>query len=317
MGTVHTDAGMITMAQHHGHNHAAAVSLQPGNPFISFVGLLSSGSMLGVLGLFWAYTMPWVYHIGPRTKNGVRATFYSSASFACPSMRTHIVEGAAKMTMALLGIAGTLYLANCDTTIRAYSHVTVFVLYILVGLVDILKARNALPLPDLDYVVLLLTGVGQGLDLSFASPDSNNHLECQLYAQLQLISWAAVASLVAELLNRSSFWCAFSRIACTILQGTWMIEMAFALYGPLKAQIDKTTHGRMMLHSSLMCWHALAVFVLLVCLYDGARRDERSWERKEMEAEPLDDAVIGFLADFNVRSVVGREQWIRASTRAV
>ncbi|XP_064488963.1 uncharacterized protein LOC135400898 [Ornithodoros turicata] len=248
-----------------------------------FIGLLYCGSIFTVYGVVLACTVSKAYHSRPRINGVFQTSFLSSTSFF-RTLRAQLLEAAAKVTLSSLGILGVLYIAHQDSAVRTAVHVTVFASYAVVGLVDALNAFNILAFPDVNYVTSLLAGMMQTLDFLHGNDHARNHFEYQMYSQLQLISGVSLVCLFAEFLNRTSFWCVVCRIVATLVQGLWMIEMAFALHKPIKVDMDMPIHTRMMLHTALCCAAVLGAFVFVMFVNDRAQRSTSAalgWKRLE------------------------------------
>ncbi|KAK8769879.1 hypothetical protein V5799_013658 [Amblyomma americanum] len=162
----------------------------------------------------------------------------------------------------------------------------------LSGPVDLLTARSSMPAGvtprDADYAALVLSFIGEGL-VFHAHTHGRAPLDVLIHELLVYVIAAQAACLCVEMAQRSSVVAALSRGYCAVLQGTWLIQIAFVLFDPRKnKRWDPRSERDCMLAATVFAAHMVAALVyvsLLGAIF--ARRGAVAYYR--VPQEPRDE----------------------------
>ncbi|XP_050049668.1 transmembrane protein 45B-like [Dermacentor andersoni] len=246
----------------------------------TFYGHVLPGAILFAFGTWWSL-WTWRRHARCRA-TGER--FVASASGGR-------AEGVAKIFAATVGVATEIHkcISKGEWAPRNWHHMATYVFCGLSGPVDLLSSSSRGPglLPaDSDYAVLLLSFVGEGLVFHVHS-HGRAPLDVLVHELLVYAIVAQAACLGVEMARRSSVVAALARGFCAILQGTWLIQIAFVLFDPREQKRWNPRSQRdAMLAAAIFAVHVVAALVY-VCLLGTifARRGKVTYSRLPQEAE--------------------------------
>ncbi|KAL5010582.1 hypothetical protein ScPMuIL_012887 [Solemya velum] len=265
--------------------HIASTGLGP----VSRGKFNQQGAALDAMGTFGGHALPgsffilfslwWTVQIFHRyfssLKMGVR--FTSSATFPCSCLCGRAakwpIEAFLKIVLVTLGLSLEIYTGTHGSQFVALGnaqHATMFFFFGLTGIFDMLVYfKMPLP-PDMDYVMMVLALMVEGLLFNFHL-HGRTELDIVIHT---LLVYAVVANIVAVLLEiryRHSVLAALSRTLVLFVQGTWFWQVGFILYPPGQnvEHWDEHDHDQMMLAVMMFAWH-LGVDLLIMLVIGGA-----------------------------------------------
>ncbi|KAH7939616.1 transmembrane protein 45B [Rhipicephalus sanguineus] len=232
----------------------------------TFVGHILPGSFTFLFGTWWTFAV-WRNYVRSRKK---KQRYVCRCSYAVPCLpRKLSVEGIVK----IIGSCACI-LMECPAPFRrqyladeSIQHLSIFVLFLLNGVVDVMyNAGFPLP-PHTDYATLLLTIASEGLLLHFHL-HGRSHLDVVIHTLLVYTVVALVACLLAEMCRPRSVLASLGRAYFALLHGTWLCQIGFILYSPLPGYKpwDVNSHRDLMLAASVYAWHIMAVLVYVGAL---------------------------------------------------
>ncbi|KAH7939531.1 transmembrane protein 45B-like [Rhipicephalus sanguineus] len=246
----------------------------------TFYGHVLPGVIMFAFGTWWSLRT-WRRHARCRVTG---EHFVASASAGR-------AEGVAKIAAATLGLATEIRkcISKGEWAPRNWHHMATYVFCGLSGPVDLLSSstsgRGLLP-PDSDYAALLLSFAGEGLVFHVHS-HGRAPLDVLVHELLVYAIVAQAACLAVEMARRSSVVAALARGFCAVLQGTWLIQIAFLLFDPREGKRWDPRSGRdAMLAAAIFPVHVVAALVY-VCLLGTvfSRRAEVAYSRLPQEAD--------------------------------
>ncbi|KAH8030948.1 hypothetical protein HPB51_012416 [Rhipicephalus microplus] len=178
-------------------------------------------------------------------------------------------EGIAKIVTCSIGVMGEVAKAfehGHFTEMGNAQHVSMYLFYLLSGLVDVMTNCGFPFPPHTDYVTLLLAVTVEGL-LFYFHLHGRPHLDVLVHTLLVYTVAAEAACIIAEMCRPRSVFASLGRAYFCLLQATWFWQVGFILYSPLPAHPawDVHSHMDMMLAASVFTWHMMALL-----LYIGA-----------------------------------------------
>ncbi|XP_037526043.1 transmembrane protein 45B-like [Rhipicephalus sanguineus] len=181
----------------------------------TFVGHILPGSFTFLFGTWWTFAV-WRNYVRSRKK---KQRYVCRCSYAVPCLpRKLSVEGIVKI------------IGSCACILMEY--LSIFVLFLLNGVGDVMyNAGFPLP-PHTDYATLLLTIASEGLLLHFHL-HGRSHLDVVIHTLLVYTVVALVACLLAEMCRPRSVLASLGRAYFALLHGTWLCQIGFILYSPL------------------------------------------------------------------------------------
>lgn len=256
-----------------------------------FFRLVYLGSVLITFGAWWTRSLFRNYNTSCAGKSAAPA-FHLSATLGC---RWIHLEAWVKVVASLLGVIGTFREAPPSSDLTFFAHISVFCMFAVAGLAEILIAYGLTPWANLSYVLMLAAVILEGL--TFGDGRFDRPLEQQMNLLLQAAIWVNAAAWFAELVCRNNFICAFTRVGTTMLQGSWMVHAAFVLHGRLKfvARWKRKDAEMRALSWAYFCWHIMAVLFTMLLIGSLARASpRRSFAQSTANVAKRDDAFLRY-----------------------
>ena len=205
--------------------------------------------------------------------------YVTSATYPCciGRMARWPVEGLLKVTVTGIGMAGELW-ASTDygkagkiTVMGDVQHVTMYSLFCISGLVDLLRWKQvaACP-PGMDFIALANAFVGE---LLLFSHHLYNRVELDVlvHTLLLYVIAANILSVIAEYANDESVIASLSTTYFLFVQGTWFVQVGIILYEPSAVEMQgfvRLSHSdQYSVAVMLFTWHLIGSFVLLLVFY--------------------------------------------------
>ena len=183
-----------------------------------------------------------------------------------------------KVAFAAIGLTGEIITAFDDGKFAHLGngqHGTIFFFFGLSGVIDLLIHHNV-PLPKgIDYVMMTLAFVVEGLLFKFHLY-GRTHMDVTLHTLLLYAVYGNIVTCLVEMRYRRNVLCPLSRAFFLWLQGTWFWQVGFILYNPIPGvePWDEEDHGQMMLVTMMYAWHMGAILLgmlgmatLISCIY--------------------------------------------------
>lgn len=186
----------------------------------------------------------------------------------------------------LLGDNGFVY-----KHLNNYAHLSMYCMFALSGIVDLLMHYNSVPLPTgLDHVFLSLAFFVEGM-LFYFHLDGRPKLNVRLHTFVYLISFLTSLVLLAEMKAARSPIPVIARAFLTTLQGSWFFQIAFVLHG---YHPWKNSPENIEFIAIAFVWHILGTaslyLVIFVAAYRGVFVRQRDKEQ-EMESHCTDEEL--------------------------
>ncbi len=153
------------------------------------------------------------------------------------------------------------------SNVASFSRATLFLMFGIVGIAEILESLKKLKFPRSGpFMALSLAYLSFGIFFSFntSSENSSNALEMKFHLLLCCTAFAAFMVTILETWNMKSFPLSFSRCFLTVLQGTWLFQISFAIHGRKAWQINK---GNISIVPVVFMWHVLGLFLFSMLLH--------------------------------------------------
>eukprot|EP00118_Oscarella_pearsei_P008665 m.45927 g.45927 ORF g.45927 m.45927 type:complete len:241 (+) comp33645_c0_seq1:83-805(+) len=215
----------------------------------SFVGHAVPGSFFAVYGLWLLVNTSLFYHLhmrkqprGLSKRRNHKTTFpvwygISSCRTSGESTCFFPIEPWAKTTLPLCGIflelGGAKFSLYDDeremTNVNDFSHAAMYFTFLLNGVVNLVGQRYFLP----ESIERLLFALAFSVETLLFAFHVSGHDKFDVYVHilLCLASASCVLSLVMQIMNPSGVMSHLALSTCILLQGTWLWQIAFVLYG--------------------------------------------------------------------------------------
>ncbi|XP_022243062.1 transmembrane protein 45B-like [Limulus polyphemus] len=148
----------------------------------------------------------------------------------CLQHRRWLLEGMLKISCAVIGIAGEMFAAFPEGKFRKLEdiqHVSMYCMFVLSGIVDILCYSNIIfPKGTSNFVLALAFGVET---LMFLNTETKSSLEKEVHYLMICTVILCVISTLAEMRFPTHIPLKFLRSYFTLLQGCWSVQMGFLL----------------------------------------------------------------------------------------
>ncbi|KAH7933613.1 hypothetical protein HPB49_014372 [Dermacentor silvarum] len=257
----------------------------------TFAGHALPGTFLFILGTWWAFSA-WRNYV--RSKEH-KWRYTCRAWYVMPGVSRHIcVEGLTKIITCSIGVVGEVATAiehGHFIHMGNAQHVSMYLFYLLSGVVDVMT-NSRFPFPmGTDHVTLLLAVTVEGLLFHFHL-HGRPHLDVLVHTLLVYTVAAEAACIIVEMCRPRSVLASLGRAYFCLLQATWFWQVGFILHSPLPGlpPWDVHSHMDMMLAASVFTWHMIALLAYLgvvgvvawaVNRTCGRCRDEGSLEVQE------------------------------------
>ena len=180
------------------------------------------------------------------------------------------VEPCLKVIAATIGIMAELTKGEWSLVNKAghfshlnnFSHATMFSIFLLSAVVEILRFYNILFLPAAtDHVFVSLSFFLVG-ELFYFHIDGRSKLDQKLHTLLYTVSFSIAVVILLEAWQRKSFVLFLTRTFLVLLLGTWFIQIAHVLYG---SHPWKDTDSNRAIIVVTFSWHVLGLLAMLTC----------------------------------------------------
>lgn len=236
----------------------------------SFAGHALPGSFFIGFGLWGAISQFYRYFTCMRRKVPFKST--PTYPISCGRFNFTLIEPVLKITVVIIGIVGEMYTGyNRDD--KRFSppgnaqHSTMFLVFGISGVIDILVHYKAKIPKDLDYAILLLALGVEGLLFHFHLHD-RSVLDIRLHTLLIYAIVFNILGMVLEMKYRHNLLAALCRSYGFTVQGTWFWQVGLILYSPLpNVQPWKPhDHFELMMVTMYFTWHYVVVFLIMLAI---------------------------------------------------
>ena len=201
--------------------------------------------------------------------------FPSSLLLKCKSNRP--IEPCIKIIFALIGSVGelsygdwTLYSHGdfVGPNIANFSHATMFAFFGLTGIVEILTQsrifRDALP-QSFAHTTSCMAFLAEGFLFLFHLDHGRSELNRKAHVILYVVIFSCAGAMVVEGYLKPSPGATMVRTYLVTLQGTWLIQVVFMLYGPRRW--NERNRASDMFIPVVFAFHMLSLFLLFLMVY--------------------------------------------------
>jgi len=143
-------------------------------------------------------------------------------------------------------------------------HATMYMFFMISGIVDILLWKGGIDIPNLDYVALGSAFGVEGL-LFYYHLHGRTPLDLHIHVLLLYPVAGCVLGCILEVIWRESLLTALLRPFTVLLQGSWIIQAGFILNPPFSSlkHWSDDDHDQIMLTTLMFAWHAICVVILM------------------------------------------------------
>ena len=143
-----------------------------------------------------------------------------------------------------------------------FSHATMFSIFLLSAVVEILRFHNILFLPAAtDHVLVSLSFFLVG-ELFYFHIEGRSELDQKLHTLLYTVAFSIAVVALLEAWQRKSFVLFITRTFLVLLLGTWFIQIAHVLYG---SHPWKNISSNRAIVVVIFSWHVLGLLAMLIC----------------------------------------------------
>lgn len=249
----------------------------------SYPGHVLPGSFFIVFGLWWWFNIVAMIAQAQvrflrqrfstrRTKNCVFETEFESATWCkvpVPCMKRFPIESSLKVIAATVGIIAELTKGEWSLINNAghfshlnnFSHATMFSIFLLSAVVEILRFYNILFLPAAtDHVLASLAFFLVG-ELFYYHIEGRSELDQKLHILLYTVAFSIAVVLLLEAWQRKSFVLFITRTFLVMLLGTWFIQIAHVLYGSHPWKDISSNRAFVVV---IFSWHVLGLLAMFI-----------------------------------------------------
>jgi len=143
-------------------------------------------------------------------------------------------------------------------------HATMYMFFMISGIVDILLWKGGIDIPNLDYVALASAFGVEGL-LFYNHLGGRTLLDSHLHGLLLLPVAGCVLGCILEVIWRQSLLTSLLRPFSVLLQGSWIIQAGFILNppSPIFEHWSEDDHEQIMLTTLMFTWHAISIVIVM------------------------------------------------------
>lgn len=224
----------------------------------NFPGHTIPGTLFIIVGCWWTFCV-WLEYFRCKAQ---KRPYQGRCTYPLPwKFRPYCFEGIIKIVCSANGLRGEIITALRDGKFVVFEnsqHISMYLFYMFSGIVDVLT-NNRFPLPPgTDYVALFLAISVEGLLFHFHL-HGRPPLNVLTHTVLVYVTAAEAACILIELTKPHSVLAALGRAYFGILQGTWLWQLAFMLFGryPYHPAWEENNPDNLMLAASVFAWHML------------------------------------------------------------
>ena len=251
----------------------------------SYPGHVLPGSFFIVFGLWWWFNIVaiiaqaqaryWRQRFFTRRTNSnieIDTEFESATWCKVPvrCLKRFPVEPGLKVIAATVGIIAELtkgewsLLNNTGhfSHLNNFSHATMFSIFLLSAVVEILRFYNILFLPAAtDHILASLSFFLVG-ELFYFHIEGRSKLDQKLHTVLYTVAFSIAVVVLLEAWQRKTFVLFLTRTFLVLLLGTWFIQIAHVLYG---SHPWKDTDSNRAIVVVIFSWHVLGLLAMSIC----------------------------------------------------
>ena len=242
------------------------------------------GSFFVIFGLWWWFNIvAMIAQAQPRflrqrfstrkTKNCVFELEFESATWCkvpVLCMKRFPVEPCLKVIATTIGIIAELtegewsLINNAGhfSHLNKFSHATMFTIFLLSAVVEILGFYDILFLPAAtDHVLASLSYLLIG-ELFYYHIEGRSELDQKLHVLLYTVAFSIAVVLLLEAWQRKSFVLFITRTFLVMLFGTWFIQIGHVLYGSHPWEDISSNRAFVVV---IFSWHVLGLLAMFIC----------------------------------------------------
>ena len=249
----------------------------------SFAGHVLPGSFFIVFGLWW-----WLHILAliaraqarfskrsdsRRTNNFAFEFSFVSTTWLqvpVPCLRAFPVEPCLKAIAATVGMIAELTKADWSlldknghfSHLNNFAHTTMFAIFLLAAVMEILRFYSILHLPPATEFALTSLAFFVVGGLFYFHIDGRSVLDQKLHILLYMVAFSVAIVLLLEAWHRNSVTLLMSRAILVVLLGTWFIQVAHVLYG---THPWKDTSSNRAFVVIAFTWHILGLLSVFLC----------------------------------------------------
>ncbi|XP_001365675.1 transmembrane protein 45B [Monodelphis domestica] len=234
----------------------------------SFKGHALPGSFFLLIGIWWSLKYPF-RHLSQKGKSRKRNLY----------QKIEIIEAGIRLAFAIIGMLAEqftpegdgpkLHLYNDQDWIKLmnWQHTTMYLMYGLSGLMDMLTIL----FPDvplgLDRLVMALSAITEGI-LFYYHVHNRPPLDQHIHFFLLFPLFGGAISIFIEVFLRDNIVLELFRTTLIITHGSWFWQVGFVLYPPFGSPTwDETSHSNIMFITMCFCWHYIVSMVIVAINY--------------------------------------------------
>lgn len=235
-----------------------------------FEGHAIPGTYFLTIGIWWTVNISIRYF--SCLKKGTK--FTSNAAFTCPALfgrsKKWPIEGIWKVCVSTFGIIVEIQ-TGCRGTQLVFltnaQHSTMYFVFGLSGVFDILVHLKMSVLPDLDYLTVAVALAVESLLFVFHL-QGRTELDVLVHTLLIYAVVANTAAFLLEMTHRNSVLLALVRAMTSCVHGTWFWQIGFILYplGNNTERWNEEDHDQKMLAVMMFTWHMIADLLLVLII---------------------------------------------------
>ncbi|KAI1288384.1 Transmembrane protein 45B [Halotydeus destructor] len=237
----------------------------------SFIGHLVPGLFLCFFATRWTFLSWYRYFTYDPSNNRTSGSPVCQASYPCPLGRGVPLEGLVKVVACSIGMVGeymTAFVGGHFVYMGNVQHFAMYFFFAINGLADIAAHyRTTWVPPGSDYATMAVATFVQGLLFAFHL-HGRVPLDAQVHQLLIIAIFMTLAAILIEWSNRDQVLCVVFRNFCTLLQGTWFVQVGFILHSPIAGHVEWADHDhtQLMLVTAIFVAHMAASLVSIMAV---------------------------------------------------
>lgn len=236
----------------------------------SLFGHALPGSFFIIFAVWWMANMFWDYFNSRRRNTKFTSTAIYRCRCCCGRLKQWPTEAYVKLFFVSIGtlVEGSVgikdYINNADYQ-NNLQHTTMFVLFGINAVIDILLHYNAPVPPYSDYVSMAIAVASEGLLFKFHL-HGRKDLDILVHTLLVYSLFASTTTVFMEMKYRHNIMVSLGRPFFTLVQGTWFWQAGWILYPPFPWSFhwDEEDHGQMMIATTIFIWHLAIDFMIML-----------------------------------------------------
>ncbi|XP_062995578.1 transmembrane protein 45B-like [Elgaria multicarinata webbii] len=187
--------------------------------------------------------------------------------------------------------------------LSAWQHTTVFLFFLIAGMMGLLQqCKLQIPL-GLDYLLLSVAFFTEGM-LFYFHTDRHSLMDQHIHAMILVPTFGCAFCLLLEVHFRNHLILELLRTSMLLTQGTWLWQISFVLYPHWGASNwDENDHESITFINMALCWHFAAVVLILSIIYGIVycvfKRQERKFRETAIEIQQFNQDKKSYTALLN------------------